>query len=494
MKYTLNLLALFCFHLFLIHGEITVTFPTENATLGPYRTTRFSELIGTFSSECVLSTSAIILGRNEDPCKRSSIKTDLTGLIVFTDSIETLHCYPERSYKNLEHLGAVAVVNTGKRPAGSNMYVNHFGYPIGDGTVPFLDTSLEFREDVYQEMKDSDEAFVIVEIDGCDDENEFKFCYEVIDMGVSWCIIPVTLLNIYTARNSLRKTKITRGTAPRIFLLKFYFYQNIFMALSFLLNVSPFNTYFWLTEGRYKLNLSFLFQGIEAALFFFGTLLCAYYWFYSAKICFANTNFYDFGYLRGSAYYFCYGYTIISFLVTQYFLQRPGAFFAVIPISFLLTDIVVCLVFCFSNKVFLSKVIEAFQDTTPKESLKTELSRCTRLTGFGFETYLEQQDIHTDLFSFKTWRLVAHLSKWLFRYVCIYPVIPVFSGLLRNHMYFYDKEEDSIPVEFCLMSVYQFGIYIPRLLMVYCLINAVSGIQQKKPTTRTIRHFISTTA
>eukprot|EP00924_Labyrinthula_sp_SR-Ha-C_P002983 snap_masked-scaffold_13-processed-gene-11.8-mRNA-1 protein AED:1.00 eAED:1.00 QI:0/0/0/0/1/1/2/0/86 len=57
----------------------------------------------------------------------------------------------------LEHLGAATVVNTGERPAGSNMYMSYLGYPIGQGNIPFLDTSYEFFEDLYEKIRDSSE-------------------------------------------------------------------------------------------------------------------------------------------------------------------------------------------------------------------------------------------------------------------------------------------------------------------------------------------------
>eukprot|EP00924_Labyrinthula_sp_SR-Ha-C_P002670 snap_masked-scaffold_13-processed-gene-3.24-mRNA-1 protein AED:1.00 eAED:1.00 QI:0/0/0/0/1/1/2/0/260 len=237
----MKVLPLLMYFLWSVQAEIIVTFLNEDNARGPYRTTRFSELIGTFSSDCVISTNATFLGSSEDPCKRSSIITDLTGLVVFAFSLESQSCYPEKAYENLESLGAAAVVNVGRRPAGSNMYASYFGYPIGKGSIPFVDTSYEFFEDVYKEIKDSSEN-VFVELDGCDDENQIKVCYEVSEVVTQWLFMPITLLNLLTARKYLKKIKNTEGTAPRIFILKFLFYQNYVLITGFTQLRSVFQT------------------------------------------------------------------------------------------------------------------------------------------------------------------------------------------------------------------------------------------------------------
>eukprot|EP00924_Labyrinthula_sp_SR-Ha-C_P006169 snap_masked-scaffold_54-processed-gene-1.48-mRNA-1 protein AED:1.00 eAED:1.00 QI:0/0/0/0/1/1/2/0/169 len=159
----------------------------------------------------------------------------------------------------------MAAVNVGQRPAGSNMYISQFGYSIGKGKIPFLDTSLEFFEDVYEEIKLSKEE-IFVEIDGCDDENQFKQCYEVFDLIASWFVIPFTVLNVVTARSSLKRIKPTKGTAPRIFISKFFFYQNIFSTFSSFFYLQASDSYFWPTGGIYKTNIGLIFNGIRAPI------------------------------------------------------------------------------------------------------------------------------------------------------------------------------------------------------------------------------------
>eukprot|EP00924_Labyrinthula_sp_SR-Ha-C_P002469 snap_masked-scaffold_16-processed-gene-5.40-mRNA-1 protein AED:1.00 eAED:1.00 QI:0/0/0/0/1/1/2/0/115 len=97
-----------------LQARINVSFLNGNFTVGPYRTTKFSELI--------VSSNATVLTRNEDPCIKNSIETEISGHVVFAFLLETTTCYPDQAYENLERLGAVAVVNVGERPAGCNMY------------------------------------------------------------------------------------------------------------------------------------------------------------------------------------------------------------------------------------------------------------------------------------------------------------------------------------------------------------------------------------
>eukprot|EP00924_Labyrinthula_sp_SR-Ha-C_P002973 snap_masked-scaffold_13-processed-gene-11.39-mRNA-1 protein AED:1.00 eAED:1.00 QI:0/-1/0/0/-1/1/1/0/503 len=502
MNSRVMLLKLFFIFLSSVQAGITITLPEGNTVLGPYRTTRFSHLIGSFSAKCLLSSNATVLLSSEDPCEKNSIAPEVAGMVVFVYSIESKNCYPEESYLNLESLGAIAVVNVAKRPAGSNMYISHFGYPIGKGSIPFLDTSLEFFEDVYEEIKNFDEA-VAVEVDECEDKNQFKFCYEVSDVLTSWCLIVFTGLNIYTSRNALKRIKISKETAPRIFILKFFFYQNIYLSASFFFNLTAYDTYFWLTDGKYKTNLGFLFLGVEASLFFFGTLLCGYYWFFCARKCFSNKNLFNIGcldlffrfcdddFFKGSAYYFCYVYSALGFAVIQYYLQRPVGYFEVIPILLMSTDTLVYLIFLFSNTVFLSNVVKVLKQTGIKDSSMTQISLCTRLTGMGLGAYLDKQNFGTEHFSFKTCRLVVHLNKWLFRFMGIYCII-LACGVFKDKFYFYGDEEDSIALKYCLMSVFKLGIYIPRLLMEFCLIKGVSGLSPKKSDNDNVKHFINT--
>eukprot|EP00924_Labyrinthula_sp_SR-Ha-C_P002672 snap_masked-scaffold_13-processed-gene-3.25-mRNA-1 protein AED:1.00 eAED:1.00 QI:0/-1/0/0/-1/1/1/0/120 len=119
------------------------------------------------------------------------------------------------------------------------------------------------------------------------------------------------------------------------------------------------------------------------------------------------------------------------------------------------------------------------------------MSQCTELTGIGLGTYLDKHNTEREGSSLQTYRLVAHLNKWLVYFTFFYPVIFVFVGF-QDKLYFDGHREDSVALEFCLISVFKFGIYIPRLLMVYCLIKGVSGITPKKTETVTVPQFSGT--
>eukprot|EP00924_Labyrinthula_sp_SR-Ha-C_P002974 snap_masked-scaffold_13-processed-gene-11.37-mRNA-1 protein AED:1.00 eAED:1.00 QI:0/0/0/0/1/1/4/0/474 len=465
-----------CFFLGLTKAEITVTFLAENTSAGPYRTTRFSELIGTFPSTCSISSRGIAIPKKEDPCKRNLIETDVTGLVVFAFFLETRSCYPEQAYENLEQLGAVAVVNVGKRPAGSNMYISHFGYPIGKGSIPFLDTSLEFFENVYLEMLDTAEDFD-VEINGCDDENQFQFCFEVTDLISIWSLIPFAVFNIVASRKSLQELLLTKGTAPRIFILQFFQFMNYSVLIFSFANLTAFDTYFWITDGK--------FAGFSFFLWNYFMLLLL------PTSVSPNIKSSTYG-IYGLCFIFAMMISLEALGITSvmYFLQKPGSGYFLMPILFMITDGLISIIFLFANTVFLFNVVNVLEEGVELRSPNSRISCFTKFTGFGLDTYLDKNSIQMEGVSFGTFHLVAHLSKWLFRFTGIFIVIIIYSATVIDHLLFYGDYEDTESVKYCLLSLTISGVLIPKLLMVYCLIRGVSGARLRNPRQGSVQHFL----
>eukprot|EP00924_Labyrinthula_sp_SR-Ha-C_P015210 snap_masked-scaffold_9-processed-gene-11.24-mRNA-1 protein AED:1.00 eAED:1.00 QI:0/0/0/0/1/1/2/0/172 len=151
-------------------AEFLVNLTIANEVVGPFRSTRFSENIGRFSEDCDIYAKGTLLLPEENPCSLSSFDRDLLNLVVVTTDLQGYGCFEETSFKTIQTLGAIAVLNSDPRPAGFQMYSSHFGHPRDETNIPTLDTNFEFFTEVFLRVSETDENFEFI-INNCADEN-----------------------------------------------------------------------------------------------------------------------------------------------------------------------------------------------------------------------------------------------------------------------------------------------------------------------------------
>eukprot|EP00924_Labyrinthula_sp_SR-Ha-C_P006170 snap_masked-scaffold_54-processed-gene-1.49-mRNA-1 protein AED:1.00 eAED:1.00 QI:0/0/0/0/1/1/2/0/161 len=157
-------------------------------------------------------------------------------------------------------------------------------------------------------------------------------------------------------------------------------------------------------------------------------------------------------------------------------------------ILFSLTDALTTLTFLISNAI---KVLKVLQNRVEFESAQTKVSRCTAITGIGLETYLDKNDIQIEGFSLQTALLVIHMSKYLFRVSAIFFCILLLAPIVTESLLFNGDYEDSESVNSCILSLRYSWAPILKLIMFYCLIKGVSGINRKEKRETSVKRFLS---
>eukprot|EP00924_Labyrinthula_sp_SR-Ha-C_P002208 snap_masked-scaffold_19-processed-gene-3.41-mRNA-1 protein AED:1.00 eAED:1.00 QI:0/0/0/0/1/1/2/0/272 len=248
--------------LILAKSEIFVNFYDTAETLGPFPTTRFSELMGNFSSSCEINAQASLLLATENPCKSSTFQRNFTDFVVITSDLQDYGCFEEVSYKNLENLGAIAILNSDPRPAGLPMFRSHIGYTKNDNNA-----NLNFFLDVHLRIVQTQEN-IIVEINNCADENLHEKCYFIAEFLYDGVFLLIVLYNIYLTITSLKKITLTEGTKPRRFILEYFIFSLYKFAIISIFNLTTGDGYVWIVGGNYKSDIYFFLLGFSANLFF----------------------------------------------------------------------------------------------------------------------------------------------------------------------------------------------------------------------------------
>eukprot|EP00924_Labyrinthula_sp_SR-Ha-C_P002207 snap_masked-scaffold_19-processed-gene-3.38-mRNA-1 protein AED:1.00 eAED:1.00 QI:0/0/0/0/1/1/2/0/557 len=474
-----------CFIMF-TNSEILVTFTEIEQTIGPFPTTRFSELIGDFSGTCQIDAQATLLFPTENPCKTSTFERNLTDLVVITTNLQSFGCFEEESYNNLENLGAVAILNSDPRPAGLSMFRSHIGHNKKDNNIPFIDTNFEFFLGVFLRVAQTQES-ISVEINNCADENLHEKCYFIAEY----------LFHIITA---LKKIVINNGTRPRRFILKYFLATLLFFALISLFNLNTFDGFVWIVGGNYKSNISFFLVGIQATLFFFGTLVSAYYWTFLSNKCFllswkSSNNILlrvfrtlsgdDF--FKGKGFYLILVIALFAFIWCEDFLLRPGNQTQEILEVFKYFDAVIGFFFLIANSLFVGNIIQTIENKFQQTSFEygkdpPKFSLLTKFTGYGLFSFIEENNLAEDNPSRKALLMASHLSKWLFAYFAVFAVLVFEQIVVLERMVTFGQFDDSVQLNICsFVALGPFDVGT-RMLMVTCLIKGISGPSKKFST------------
>eukprot|EP00924_Labyrinthula_sp_SR-Ha-C_P002197 snap_masked-scaffold_19-processed-gene-3.25-mRNA-1 protein AED:1.00 eAED:1.00 QI:0/0/0/0/1/1/3/0/266 len=243
-------------------NQKVVKLTTNNCTqtgesVGPFPATRFSELTGNFSSSCEINAQASLLLATENPCKSSTFQRNFTDFVVITSDLQDYGCFEEVSYKNLENLGAIAILNSDARPAGLPMFRSHIGHRKNDNSIPLIDTNFDFYLDVHLSIKKTEEG-ITMQVNNCDDENIHAVCYLDVEFLYDFIFLLIVLGNIYLVIAALRKIDKNQGTRPRRFILNYFLFMLVIFAIISSLNFTTVDGYVWIVGENYKANLDLL--------------------------------------------------------------------------------------------------------------------------------------------------------------------------------------------------------------------------------------------
>eukprot|EP00924_Labyrinthula_sp_SR-Ha-C_P002231 snap_masked-scaffold_19-processed-gene-4.2-mRNA-1 protein AED:1.00 eAED:1.00 QI:0/0/0/0/1/1/2/0/524 len=437
----------------LTSSEVIITFSETGETVGPFPTTRFSELMGNFSSTCQIEAQATLLLQSENPCKTSTFERDLTNLVIVTTDLQSFGCFEEVSYTNLENLGVLAILNSDPRPAGLPMYRSHFGYNKDDNSIPFIDSNFNFFNDVFTRVEESAENF-IVKINNCADDNVHEMCYNFAEILFQSILLVFIIGNIYLVISSLNKIAKNEGTKPRRFILKYFLFILSFLGILALFNLTTFDGFVWITGGKYKSDLAFFLAGVQTNFLFYGTLLCAYYWTFLGNKCFllswkASNNI---------------------LLKCFRFLSGDDFFKGIV-----------------ANCLFVGNIIQTieshFQQASPgRKKIPPKFSIFTKLTGYGLVSYIEENNLAADDTSRRTLLMAAHLSSWLQKYFLLFFLLIIAQFVLVERMMTFGVNEDSIQIRICTFVGFNPLMSSIHLLMVTCLIKGIAGPSERIST------------
>eukprot|EP00924_Labyrinthula_sp_SR-Ha-C_P014998 snap_masked-scaffold_9-processed-gene-4.35-mRNA-1 protein AED:0.73 eAED:1.00 QI:0/-1/0/1/-1/1/1/0/261 len=188
---------------------------------GPYISTRFSQYIGGFDSECYLTGYATVFTGNENPCRIDTVEQDLKGKFVLVNKLQLFNCFEESTYSNVEFLGAQGLLNSDPQPPGWQINRANIGKDPEAGKIPFLDLGMDFFLEIYVPLVTGQESRdVFINLTGCDDHNPFRRCKRVEANHVT-LIGFISLFAAFLAYDALGSIKKTKSSLPRIFIIKF---------------------------------------------------------------------------------------------------------------------------------------------------------------------------------------------------------------------------------------------------------------------------------
>eukprot|EP00924_Labyrinthula_sp_SR-Ha-C_P015847 snap_masked-scaffold_4-processed-gene-10.32-mRNA-1 protein AED:1.00 eAED:1.00 QI:0/0/0/0/1/1/2/0/574 len=463
-----------------VQGEIFISFTETNQTLGPINTPRYSERIGVFSSSCNISRSATILSPDENPCDQTTFDRNLLNLVVFTTNLRRYGCFEETSFKNLQILGASAIVNTDNRPGGFSMFTSHIGHRKEDTQIPILDTGLNFLEQVFNKLEVDGDEFT-VEINNCDDENPHTVCYRVVE-PLSYVLLSVVAFFVaLSCRRGLINMKKTQGTKPRRIILSLLMFCCFFLFVLSFFNLFSTEGFVWITGGRYKSNLGIFLIALLFSQLFFSTLLCSIYWMFLTYNCFYRlgerpdssimkilTFFFKNNFFECTAFYAIVFVSLVVFIVVEVIILQPAFESGDILRLFIILDFIVMLAFAFANYCFNKNVLKTLKldDKKNKDSLDPNInpSSITRITGLGLCKFIsressDENETHRGMFL-----LATHLS-----------VILLLNFILRDSLETYGKSENSAQLRLCTFTLVAPLFLFFRLCLLCCLIKGIIG-------------------
>eukprot|EP00924_Labyrinthula_sp_SR-Ha-C_P002206 snap_masked-scaffold_19-processed-gene-3.42-mRNA-1 protein AED:1.00 eAED:1.00 QI:0/0/0/0/1/1/2/0/562 len=487
----IKLYSLFLLDLFTIAvSEVFVTFTEIGQTIGPFPTTRFSELMGDFSATCEIEAQATLLFPTENPCDSSSFERNLTGLIIIPTFLQSFGCFEEEAYTNLEDLGAIAILNSEPRPAGLPMFRSHIGYKKNDSKIPFLDTNLEFFGGVFLRIAQTQEN-ITLQINNCADDNPHETCYVYIELVFQAGLMVIIFWNVSLVVSSLRKITRNEGTKPRRFILNFFLWTLFLFAVIGFFNLSTVDGFVWISGGKYKSDISFFLAGLQTNLLFFGTLISAYYWAFLGNKCFllswkASNNILlkCFRFISGENFFKGAG---ISFIVAQIFLLRPESLVQEIFNIFFIFDAIIGFFFFTANSLFVGNIIQTIESKIRQSSFGNlttppKFSLLTKFTGYGLVAYIEANSLAADNASRRTLLMASHLSLWLQRYFILFFIVAFQQYFLVDRMVTFGEFDDSIRLRLCTFVGFARLLIGTRLLMTACLIKGIAGPSKRLST------------
>eukprot|EP00924_Labyrinthula_sp_SR-Ha-C_P008958 snap_masked-scaffold_2-processed-gene-7.54-mRNA-1 protein AED:1.00 eAED:1.00 QI:0/0/0/0/1/1/2/0/566 len=416
----------------------------------PIRTTRYSNFLGDFSSECLIQTTAVTLSPEENICNLNSITTQVEGQILFTPALVTENCPEAKAYENAQQLNILAFIDVVPLPPGNFLNVFNIGFKPNQGDLPFLQVGVEV----------------------------FGLCF-------------------YSIR-TLRRIKLNPTTAPRRFLIKFETFFSFLTAIIFLFGFWLRTAYQWtgflLLPGEIKdfLGLFPILANVHS------TLLCAIYWNALRKGCFSPDSRYE-KFWRDNFFRskWIFASVLVMILLTigvvfaiETFFEANEDLFTIILNILMAVDVLIALLFFFTLFIFIRKVRELYGT---KLGLNTSaLNRSNKvgpncfktlkglITGSYIEKKVEAQNSQVSS-NASLVRLVAHLSKWVFVYNLLIPVAHalVIGGFLSDQNLLKDQDDDTV-----CRSVFFFTSYLfVKFLMSLCKVKGLAGpAPQKKKT------------
>eukprot|EP00924_Labyrinthula_sp_SR-Ha-C_P006208 snap_masked-scaffold_63-processed-gene-0.39-mRNA-1 protein AED:1.00 eAED:1.00 QI:0/-1/0/0/-1/1/1/0/538 len=449
-----------------------------------FKTTRYSDQMGSFDVDCTFSSIGTTLLPSENPCKKSSFSRDLNNQTIIVSALQSFGCFEETSYSNLESLGAVAVIVTEPEPPGTAVFRSHWTHKRNKGSIPFLDTGLDF----FTTFKKFSSVNFEVQVNGCNDENVFKRCNEV--QGVIFSML-TCFLCIYVAiisAQSLINTRIKKNSLPRQYILKVVVGVSVWNAFMAFFNMQIPDAFVWISDGKFKTNVSLLFLAINHCLFIHSILLIAYNWTFLNERCFpfqrrsklvatllSGGFFGSLGFKLINASFF------ISLVIAVPLILQPNFDFTFVSKIFFFVETFLGLYFAISNFQFISNGLNVLQPRSGSE--KISVSSFSKLTGLGLEKamHLSAKE-STNSFSTGTFVLMLHLSYWLRVYFALLIISGIFDFVILEKLSAVGRFDDDFVVQSCLFDSLEPGTGFIRFLMLMALVKGIKGPEHIKKT------------
>eukprot|EP00924_Labyrinthula_sp_SR-Ha-C_P011662 snap_masked-scaffold_17-processed-gene-4.21-mRNA-1 protein AED:1.00 eAED:1.00 QI:0/-1/0/0/-1/1/1/0/564 len=494
--------------LFLLISRLNATAQVPTITSNfTYITTRYSNFIGNFDTDCIISAPMIKLQDSENLCDLNTIETNVTGYVLVTFVMLNYDCYEEKAYENAMELGAVAVVDAVAVPPGSFHSVHNLEQKFKFGNVPFVQVGTEFFGTFGIEGKSIGFDFLVetyIEINGCGDESGITECFEIYQK-IYICFSFVAMFGLILAYKLVKKIRWNVTSKPRIFLLAIE---------SVVLLLSAFILFFGL-ELRLAKNLldgsviSAQVKDVLGILQLIGnihsSLMNAIYWNALKKGCFSKAS-------RSLEYwkneFFFSPWQIIALLLTSsltfglvrlvdnFYLGKIDQFKRLLQFAVSI-DIICGIVLVFSMLRFiltLRTVVSEFQNTTYISKQDNWLNK-TKYIWKSIKAilkgdYKSLKPKNISGVDEKLINLSLHLSKWLFLYVCIMILSCSFLlfGFFENLTFGLLQNDPKMCKGFSFFVAY----ICTKIFTSYCKIIGLGGPSQKNIKVETVEHYFNT--